>query len=285
MEAGEAQARFVEGAKALKEQLGTTAVLLVTDDKEMAELTLKHFSDQVVLASARQELYVELDPLVRSTLALSSPVEEGMDLMGQVREVLVSAFVNGSIEAEDRLLVLAWNGPAFQVLSMFDLTVSTEFARLREELADRVDLNVAEKVLQVAMELAQEGREGKAIGTLFVIGDTRKVLKRSRQAVINPYQGHEEAARNVTDRASWETIKEFAQVDGAFVIRGDGVIESAGRYIEIDRSIELPSGLGGRHLAAASISRTTRAIAVAVSSSGTIRLFKNGEVLLKIGRV
>lgn len=285
MESGDAPEVFIDAALALKEKLATNAVLLLTDEREVAERTLKHFSDPVVLASSKQELYVELDPLVRSTIALSKPVEEGIDLVGQLKEVLVSAFVNGSIEADDRLLVLAYQGPTLQMLNLFDLSLDPDLARLRDELADRVDLRVVEQVLQLALQLAGEGREGAPVGTLFVLGDTRKVLKRSRQVVINPFQGHDEEARNILDAATWETVKEFAQVDGAFVLRGDGVIEAAGRYVDIDRSIDLPSGLGGRHLAAASISRTTKAIAVVVSASGTVRLFKNGEVLLTVGRV
>lgn len=285
MESGDAPEIFIDAALALKEKLATNAVLLLTDEREVAERTLKHFSDPVVLASSKQELYVELDPLVRSTIALSKPVEEGIDLVGQLKEVLVSAFVNGSIEADDRLLVLAYQGPTLQILTLFDLSLDPDLARLRDELADRVDLRVVEQVLQLALQLAGEGREGASVGTLFVLGDTRKVLKRSRQVVINPFQGHDEEARNILDAATWETVKEFAQVDGAFVLRGDGVIEAAGRYVDIDRSIDLPSGLGGRHLAAASISRTTKAIAVVVSASGTVRLFKNGEVLLTVGRV
>lgn len=285
MDTGQAQEGFIETAQVVGDRLETNSVLLLTDQRGFAELALKHLDDPVVLASSKQELYVELDPLVRSTMALSSPIAEGMEILGQAQELLISGFVSGAIEPDDRVLVLACEHPMLRLLSVFDLTVSSDFTRMRDELADRADLNVVEKVLKLSMQIAGEGREGKRVGTLFVLGDTSKVLKNSRQVVINPFQGHDEAERNITDTATWETIKEYAQVDGAFIIRGDGVIESAGRYVDIDRSVELPSGLGGRHLAAASISRTTRAIAVAVSASGAVRLFKNGEVLLEIGRV
>lgn len=285
MDTGQAREAFIDSALAVRDRLETNSVLLLTDEKELAELTLKHVEDPVILASSKQELYVELDPLVRSTVALSKPISTGLGIFAQAQEILVSAFVNGSIDPDDRVLVLACEHPMIRFLTVFDLTVSSEFTRMREELADRADLNVVEKVLQLAMQLAGEGREGKAVGTIFILGDTSKVLKNSRQVVINPFQGHEEAERNVTDTATWETVKEYAQVDGAFIIRGDGIIEAAGRYVDVDRSVDLPSGLGGRHLAAASISRTTKAIAIAVSASGAVRLFKNGEVLLEIGRV
>jgi hypothetical protein len=41
--------------------------------------------------------------------------------------------------------------------------------------------------------------------------------------------------------------------------------------------------LGSRHWAAAAISRATKAVAVTVSqSNGTVRIFQNGEVVLRI---
>ncbi|MDR3181469.1 MAG: DNA integrity scanning protein DisA nucleotide-binding domain protein [Planctomycetaceae bacterium] len=45
---------------------------------------------------------------------------------------------------------------------------------------------------------------------------------------------------------------------------------------------QLPK-LGARHFAAAAISRVTSAIAVAISqSSGTVRIFRNGEAALRV---
>lgn len=97
--------------------------------------------------------------------------------------------------------------------------------------------------------------------------------------------GHPESERNLLNDSAWETAKEFSQLDGAFILREDGVMEAAGRYIEIDKGVHLQSGLGGRHLAAASISGRTKAIAVTVSSSGTIRIWKDGAAIITMGRV
>jgi len=81
-----------------------------------------------------------------------------------------------------------------------------------------------------------------------------------------------------------ETVKELAQLDGAFVVANDGTFVSAGRYIDVDVSAPenfLP-GLGARHAAAASISRETKAIAVVVSQSSIVRVFARGEVRAEI---
>ena len=77
-----------------------------------------------------------------------------------------------------------------------------------------------------------------------------------------------------------ETVKEYALLDGAFIINGDGVIESAGSLIQTDEYVHLPSGLGTRHAAAVAISKAVDCIAVTVSSSTRqVCLFRKGVML------
>ncbi len=109
-------------------------------------------------------------------------------------------------------------------------------------------------------------------------------MRHSRPAVLNPFEGHAEKDRNILDESLWETAKEFAQIDGAFVVRGDGVVMAAGRYVDTEGHLEIQAGLGGRHLAAASITRASHAVAIVVSTSGTIRVFKSGRVIMVVGR-
>jgi len=141
--------------------------------------------------------------------------------------------------------------------------------------------NVLQKLLEITIELSIEGREGTPVGTIFVIGDTRRVLRHSHQLIPNPFKGHRV---NVLDKDSKEIIKEFAQLDGAFLIREDGRITAAGRYLEVEPKVidlMLPPGLGSRHIAAAGITKVTKAMAISLSESGTIRIFKNGLMLLE----
>jgi diadenylate cyclase len=140
-----------------------------------------------------------------------------------------------------------------------------------------------ERVVELAVEIAREGREGRKIGTLFVVGDTGAVLDRSRQLMLDPLFGHPDEALDVNRPEFRETVKELAQLDGAFVVDDGGVFRSAARYVDVDLGvIDLPAGLGTRHAAAASISATTRATAVAVSQSSVVRLFASGEVRAEI---
>ncbi len=144
--------------------------------------------------------------------------------------------------------------------------------------------DVLDSVIRVAQEIAREGREGQAIGTAFVVGDTRNVLNYSKQFVLNPFHGHQEAERQITDAGIQGTIKEFAQLDGAFLISGTGVVEAAGRCITVDLStVDLPGGMGSRHLSIAAITRVTASIGIVVSQSGGhISLFKDGKIVYSI---
>ncbi|NDJ37025.1 MAG: hypothetical protein GYB64_20430 [Chloroflexi bacterium] len=147
-----------------------------------------------------------------------------------------------------------------------------------------VDTDLLERVLMLAVEIAREGREGRKIGTMFVVGDEAAVLDQSRPLVLDPLAGHAADVKQLNDTNMWETIKEFAQLDGAFVIAGDGTVLSAARYINASAStqIELPLGLGSRHMAGASISLTTDAVAVVVSESSIVRVFDDGEMVAEI---
>ncbi len=144
--------------------------------------------------------------------------------------------------------------------------------------------DVLDSVIRVAQEIAREGREGQAIGTAFVVGDTQNVLRYSKQFVLNPFHGHQEAERQITDAGIQGTIKEFAQLDGAFLISGTGVVEAAGRCITVDLSkVDLPGGMGSRHLSIAAITRVTTSIGIVVSQSGgMISLFRDGKIVYTI---
>jgi diadenylate cyclase len=141
-----------------------------------------------------------------------------------------------------------------------------------------------EEVIQLAVELAREGREGRKIGTLFVVGDPERVLALSRPLLLDPLYGHPRDVRHIARPDFRETVKELAQLDGAFVVEDDGTFISAGRFVDVDLTDPdnfLP-GLGARHAAAASISRETTAIAVVVSQSSIVRVFGQGEVRAEI---
>lgn len=152
------------------------------------------------------------------------------------------------------------------------------------QLETRVPLDTLRTVVDLAVEIGREGREGQPVGTIFVVGDTRKVLACSRPVGFDPVRGYGRKERNLHDARVREGIKEIAQMDGAIIVSADGTVEAACRYLDAPAAnITLSKGLGARHWAAASISRATNAVAITVSqSNGTVRIFQNGEVVLRI---
>jgi DNA integrity scanning protein DisA with diadenylate cyclase activity len=151
-------------------------------------------------------------------------------------------------------------------------------------LDTQVPLETLRAVVDLATEIGREGREGKPVGTMFVVGDTRKVLSMARPVNFNPFRGYSRAEKDIRDPTVREQIKDIAQLEGALIIGRDGVAVAACMYIDTTADgITLSKGLGTRHWAAAAISRKTKAVAVCVSqSSGTVRIFKDGQVVLHI---
>ncbi|WP_230972311.1 DNA integrity scanning protein DisA nucleotide-binding domain protein [Archaeoglobus neptunius] len=160
------------------------------------------------------------------------------------------------------------------------------FLKAVEECVERIDPEALRAVLTVAINIAHKGREGRKIGTAFVIGDVEEVMSRSSQLIINPYEGHREADRDIKNPENWESVMEFAQIDGVFVLDEKGIIISCGRYIEAsarDLVAKIRRGLGGRHIACASITKETEAIAVVVSETGgDITVYKDGVEVIHI---
>jgi DNA integrity scanning protein DisA with diadenylate cyclase activity len=174
----------------------------------------------------------------------------------------------------DNLLILEF-GKEFEIISSSDLPVLSEI----------VMPEVFETVLNLALELSSEGKEGrKPVGTIFVLGRHEEVFKFSHPMVINPFQGYPEEERNILDPRLRETVKEFSSIDGAFIFREDGIILAAGRHLDASgENIEIPLGLGSRHRAAAGITRLTDALAIVISEgTGGVRIFHHGKIFMEI---
>ncbi len=206
----------------------------------------------------------------------------------QIALALIEAVANDLLSAGDRVAVV-YSG--FENEMLDSLTVVRLGERL-ERLSSRdlraletsVPFETLKAVVDVAVEIGREGREGKSVGTLIVVGDVRNVLARSHTLGFDPFKGYRRKERNVRDPRVREAIKEIAQLDGAFVVGRDGTVEAGCRIVDAPNTgITLPKGLGTRHWAAAAVTNVTNALAVVVSqSTGTVRLFQKGDVILRI---
>ncbi|MBT3182173.1 MAG: hypothetical protein HN337_06685 [Deltaproteobacteria bacterium] len=175
---------------------------------------------------------------------------------------------------------------SLDMIQVVDTSKESEFLSGKgiAKIAESVPPELFESVLNITVELADKGREGKAIGTIFVLGDHEKVMQLSKQMIMNPFKGYDEEERNILSPSLKETIRELSAMDGAFVIADDGTVLTAGRYLgaATDES-SLPRGLGSRHIAAAGITSLTQSIAFVISeSSGDVRIFKDGRIITHI---
>tara|TARA_R110002072_G_scaffold8997_4_gene44363 strand:- start:58 stop:714 length:657 start_codon:yes stop_codon:yes gene_type:complete len=209
--------------------------------------------------------------------------------MAQVKVTLLLALTRSVLETGQRVVCLA--GPAKAPLDLLFVTevgggLSAPLLSTGESDGG-IHPEVLSRALEIAVELGSEGREGKPVGTLFVLGDLERVKPLTRQMILNPFFGYPEAQRNILDSKLTETLKELATVDGAFLIRSDGVIESAGTFLKTSALPEegLPSGLGARHQAASGISLATDCVAITVSqSTGRVCVFRDGEIVTELDR-
>jgi diadenylate cyclase len=206
--------------------------------------------------------------------------------LAQLRSAMLVALTRGVVKFSDRICCIGGITSSNQFDTLVVVDIEREFQTLltgstADLLPEDVKPEVLERIIAVATELAVEGREGRPVGCLFVVGDTEDVEKMTKPLVLNPFYGYKEEDRNILNPFMDETVKEFSSIDGAFVIRGDGVVEAAGSLIQAtDSSHALPSGLGSRHAAAAAISVATNCISIVVSSStGQVTLFRRGVMV------
>jgi diadenylate cyclase len=151
------------------------------------------------------------------------------------------------------------------------------------DVAAPCDRGVVEAVLTLAAEIAREGREGRKLGALFTVGRAEDVLAHSRALILDPLTGHTPPATHISDARLRGTVKQLAQLDGAFVVGDDGYVVAACRYLDVpSHGLDLPMGLGSRHLAAASLSNELGVITVTVSTTGLVRAFVNGHIVTTI---
>jgi DNA integrity scanning protein DisA with diadenylate cyclase activity len=272
----------VEHALSIAERIDCNVIVVISrSEPKIRDEDVQIFLAPRSYATMLESLFCSLEEQVGENLIGKSLIERATAFV-QTKDYISTFLYFKGIELK---------GNAVGVVDLDSLKgiviVDLERSRIQKalaECAERVHPNVLRAVLNVAMSIAQKGREGRKIGTAFVIGDVEEVLKRSSQLILNPYECHPISERDITNPATWESVREFAQLDGVFVIDETGIIVAAGRYLEVSgKDLKLRKGFGGRHLACAAITRETEAIAVVVSESGgDIRIYKDGEEIVEI---
>lgn len=213
-------------------------------------------------------------------ILVASEINEG-DTPGYESENLMPDNTQSTSTTNDGLLSARHSLPL-----LGDISANGRTGGMFKSICQRVrrcDKKNFEPTIELAVEIAREGREGRRIGTLFTFGDADNVMERSRPLILDPLAGHTEQARQIRDPNLRGTIKELAQLDGAFVVSDQGIVVSACRYLDAAASdVALPYGMASRHLAGASISQVTDAVAIVVSESSMVRVFDDGKLIAEI---
>jgi DNA integrity scanning protein DisA with diadenylate cyclase activity len=295
---------MVKAAARIAKKVKAAAILILTETGEGYDFMADGRPDiPVIVATANDETFKKIlntSPKASTVdLTKAKPSKKknvktyaiklmtrGTSRTDQIADAIVVAMQKGILNEDDTITIVG-STLAGEADSLFIYKIDKEkLDSTIYDLIKKTDIGeeAFEIAVNIALEIGKEGREGRLIGTAFLIGDSKKVLKNSTQLILNPFEGHVVEDRTITNPDISETVKEFAQLEGVFVISKDGVIEAAGRYLDVDTSeVDIPRGLGTRHAAVAAMTVASNAIGVAVSQSGGIvRIFKNGEVVMRI---
>lgn len=262
------------------------AILLLADvpfnfktiKKELDGVRLIVASEKPDVQRAVQEDDVDLVPLLH----------EPQTRQKQLSQAILESIADDLFPSGSRVVCLYSLFERDTIDSISTVNLAEQLSKLTgrdlRRLETTVPLETLRTVVDLAVEIGRDGREGRPVGTLFVVGNHRTVMKMSHEQVHDPFRGYNRQERMIRNPRVQESVKELAQIDGAFVISSDGVVMGAGRHLDAPaENLTLSKGLGSRHWSAAAMSKRAKAIAIAVSeSTGTVRIFQDGYVVLRI---
>lgn len=263
------------------------AIICVTESGAFAQHLLERGQQfRIVAASAKADTYASLQEAGIETLGLPMHAAEKYS---QVRHVISEALRTGVISTGDFIVCAVGAGVYPEegdliVLTGVDPTLEHLPVSELIKLTDGIQPSVLETGINIASKIGRAARRGKRVGAILMLGDSLKVMEGGQQLIPNPFKGHEEDLRRITNPAIHDTLIELAKLDGAFVIRGDGFIQSAAVFLAAgEGELQMPAGLGARHAAAAAVTSRTRATAVVVSATdGNVRVFADGKLVMQL---
>ncbi|GAB5517231.1 DNA integrity scanning protein DisA nucleotide-binding domain protein [Rhodopirellula baltica] len=281
-------AAMISAAVALRADRNADALLLLldgsTDWKRISELT--EANENVVIVAV--DTIEDLDGAAEAGLKPLALNKEKAPLLERLQEALLEAAADELIKTNGEVVAVYSGFQQGRLDSISHLQLDERMRRFTvrdlQTLESSVPLKTIKAVVDLASQIGREGREGKAVGTMFVVGDHRRVLEHASDSGADPFRGYNKKHRNILDPKVQEDAKEIAQLDGAFVVTSDGIIERSRQMLEVSHEdLKMTKGLGSRHWAAAAITRKTKAVSVVVSqSTGTVRLYQNGFLILQI---
>lgn len=279
--AGDAKinALMARSAAKIAKYSGCSAILLQGDVFDEIPDLSKYFGKQKIVVMTERPVLPIPDSWSIVNVRTFSP-----ERFSQLKSAVIIAMTRGIFGSSDKICCIGGIKDSNAIDSITILDIGKHFSSIFSQknlLPDNIKPQVLERVIDLATELAIEGREGKPVGCLFVLGNQQELKPHLKQLILNPFSGYKPEDRNILNPFMEETVKEYSLIDGAFIIDEDGIMMSAGTLIHTpDFKLRLPGGLGARHAAAYAISLMTDCIAIVVSSStGYITMFRKGQTI------
>jgi len=278
---------MIDHAVKIAREIKANALLVCADVVSDVSLIMDEIEKDIAFIMVSREDESLSEEMKKDAKLLYIP-NVNLTRVGIIKIAIAKGIILGALKRGDKVVCLSGVPKFGYADSIFVIDVGKEFEILTSDFINDVLENVRPEVfnavLNIALELAAQGRESRKVGTIFILGDDEKVMQLSRQMIINPFLGYPEDQLNILNPDLEETIKELSAIDGAFIIKENGVLVTAGRHLSaaLD-SKDFPPGLGSRHIAAAGITSLTRAVAIVISeSSGNVTVFKNGKLFVTI---
>ncbi len=258
-----------------------TKIIVMGDHPED---TANEYLDKPIIIIYPKEMKPRADLLLKKNIVrifsdyAKYPDIEDLEL---IKDTILYLLNSSYISSKDKILVL-FSKEGEEHRLFFDMA-KMGLPTLVDILSDRIDGAIVENLLRLSMSIVKKGREGNPAGALFIVGDIRNVKRYVIQKIANPVSGIDVSSRSILDEGNFDTLREFAIMDGATLVDEKGYVVSTGVYVK-NLSIDewLIDGFGGRHLAARSITKLTKAISFAVSAEGTISVYRNGEKIYEL---
>jgi DNA integrity scanning protein DisA with diadenylate cyclase activity len=272
----------------LARNLGIPNILVLADlltDRRAVERTRE---DEAVIWLTHSDERDDYPEIPKGDPCIELP-PTALDRLDQVRLGLTLAVLQGHVEVDASVVCLTGVAGSKRLDMLVIINPSRDFSWFRDRKVTEVDEKLLSRelvrLLEIAIRLSAEGREGKPIGTTFVLGNADEIDPFTRPLIFNPCKGHPRAVRNIHNPEFLDTLRELAALDGAFVVDNRGVVTRAGVYLDAPTTskVRVRRGLGARHVAAAAITAQTDALALVISeSSGSITVFAQGAALLEL---
>lgn len=290
----DAKAIFLESALELLGKTDSECIFLFLNTKHDCEWFLeeKQPKENIILVLPHN-LNIEIEYFESAGLRYIKSWAGNQSRFSRIKYAFMQGVLGGFVSETSKVIcVLGPSGTTSRLdtMTIHDLALSwsEEFPFDPRDMLSRQYFHIVMAMVDIAFDLGTSGREGKSVGTTFIIGDTERVLHSSHQAVFNPFKGYRREELYITIPEVVESIKELAQIDGAILISEDGCAVAAGRHLDITSASNaiLSRGLGSRHRSAAGITAQTSAVAIVVSAStGKITIFEQGKTIAELETV